>query len=275
MKLINKIKNKIKYEFRKILYNNKTKSFDNIYSLKDIIQTEINDYKLFVLPKTSIGKQILINKLFEVNDTQYLKKIIKNNWNIIDIGANIGYYTMLFSKFSPNGKIFAVEPVDYHQNMIELSSWSNSFSNIKICKNIISDKDEMLDFCISEDGAFSSMIDTNRVRTERKVKIQSLTLDTFLEFEKINEDIDFLKIDAEGAEKLILLGGENSFKTKKIKIIMIEMYDKNYTVYNTSCDEIDSIFKKYGYKGFFIKDGMKIKYDSSFSNISLNVFYEI
>lgn len=275
MRILEKIRNKIKHKYSDILYKNKVKHFDNNYSFKDVIQTEINGCNLLVLPKTSIGKQILINKSFEDNDTQYLKKIIKSNWNIIDIGANIGYYTILFSKFSPKGKIFAVEPVDYHQNMIGLSAWSNSLNNIEICKNIISDQDKILDFCISEDGAFSSIIDTNRIRTERKVKIQSLKLDTLLESMQTIDNIDLLKIDAEGAEKLILIGGKKSFKAKKIKLVMIEMYDKNYTVYNTSCEEIDCILRDYGYEGFFIKNEKKFKYDSSFSNLSLNVFYEI
>lgn len=269
-----KIINKVQSIFRIKSYKSKSDRFDSVFSYKDIIQTEINNYKLLVLPRTSIGKQIMIKNAFEENDTEYLKKIIQSEWNIIDIGANIGYYTMLFAKLANKGLVYAIEPVDYHRNMIELSAWSNGFRNIKLYENLVSDKEEVLEFCISEDGAFSSIIDTQRVKTERKVNIKSITLDSLLDSLLDITHIDLLKIDAEGAEKLILLGGRNSFLNKKIKIIMIEMYDLNYTNYDTSCEEIDNMFKEYGYSGYFVENGQKVSYDSSFSNRSLNVFYQ-
>jgi len=271
--MINKILRRLFYEHRKRDYKKQELLIDSKYTNKDILQSEINEYKLLILPKTSIGKQILINNSFEKEDTQYLKSIIKNDWNIIDIGANIGYYSMLFAKYARDGNIYAIEPIEYHCNMIKLSAWMNDFNNINFYQNIVSDREQEFDFCISEDGAFSSIIDTNRVKTEKKVKVTSLVIDRFID--EIKKDIDLLKIDAEGAEKLILNGAIESLKNRKIKRVMIEMYDLNFKLYNTSCEEIDSIFKSYGYESYFVQDSKKIDYSSDFSNRSLNVFYEI
>ncbi len=271
--MINKILRRLTYEYRKRDYKKQKLLIDNKYNNKDILQSEINEYKLLILPKTSIGKQILVNNSFEKEDTQYLKSIIKSDWNIVDIGANIGYYTMLFAKYAKNGNIYAIEPIDYHGNMIKLSAWMNGFNNIHLYPNIVSDKEKEFDFCISEDGAFSSILDTNRVKIERKVKVKSLVLDRFID--EIKKDIDFLKIDAEGAEKLILNGAIESLRNGKIKRVMIEMYDLNFKPYNTSCEEIDSIFKSFGYESYFIENNKKIDYSSQFANRSLNVFYKI
>jgi FkbM family methyltransferase len=273
MTLINKIRRRVIYEIIKNKNKYQEVAIDKKYTRKDIAQIEINNYKLLVLPKTSIGKQLLIKKSFEKEDTEYLKKIIKNYWNIVDIGANVGYYTMLFAQYSSNGKVFAIEPVDYHKSMIELSCWLNSFNNVTIYPNIVSNKEEIVNFCISVDGAFSSIIDTERMKIERKVKVKTIILDKLIS--TLNIKIDLLKIDAEGAEKLILLGASDSLQNKKIKLIMVEMYDINFKIYNTSCDELNNILNSYGYYGYFMEKGEKINYSSKYSNRSLNVFYEI
>ena len=64
---------------------------------------------------------ILIRHTQELDKKFILESIFKDNMNIFDIGANIGYYTVFFSKRIKDGKILAVEP---------------SSNNIKICRKI-------------------------------------------------------------------------------------------------------------------------------------------
>lgn len=71
----------------------------------------VNDYWLFTETKhMGIVPQILTGS-FERYSTKILCKIIKPGWIIYDIGANIGYYTILFSKLTGmKGKVYSFEP---------------------------------------------------------------------------------------------------------------------------------------------------------------------
>ena len=55
-------------------------------------------------------------------------------------------------------------------------------------------------------------------------EVQTTTLDDFVKQKKINQKIDFLKIDAEGADPLVLLGAENLLAQEKIRMLMFEKH---------------------------------------------------
>ncbi|MEK7482439.1 MAG: FkbM family methyltransferase, partial [Patescibacteria group bacterium] len=77
------------------------------------------------------------------------KKILKPGMNAVDIGAHIGYYTMLFSKLvGKNGQVFAFEPEP--ENFQLLAENTGKYRNVKIFQKAISDKSGPLWFYRSE-----------------------------------------------------------------------------------------------------------------------------
>lgn len=95
----------------------------------------------------------------------------------------------------------------------------------------------------------SSMIDRpifNNLGTEvKKITVKSDTLDNYCNSNNIN-NIDFIKIDVEGAEKMIIEGAENMLKNKKIKAGIFEIGETLKDA-GTSEEEIETILKNYGY----------------------------
>ena len=72
-----------------------------------------------------------------------------------------------------------------------------------------------------------------------------MTLDHYCDINNI-DSIDFIKIDVEGAEKMIIEGGKNMFKEKKIKAGLFEIGETLKDA-GTSEEEIATILENYGY----------------------------
>jgi hypothetical protein len=73
-----------------------------------------------------------------------------------------------------------------------------------------------------------------------------MTLDTYCELNNINE-IDFIKIDVEGAEKYVLDGAKRLLSSKKIKSGMFEV-GQTLSDAGTSTEEVCELIESYGYK---------------------------
>ena len=165
------------------------------------------------------------NRNHDINsngEVTVLKKIAKISPEIIiDGGANIGNYSLEINKYNPSCKIYSFEPVETTYKLLK--------NTIKSIDNIIPiNKGLFSENCSKEINLYnydthSSLYDIKGVsyESQQKTEIDLITGDFFLENEKIS-DVDFLKIDVEGAEFEVLKGFENSIKSGRIKAIQFE-----------------------------------------------------
>lgn len=252
--------------------NRKENSFKEKYENVGVVETEINGSKILVFPKTTIGKQILVNGKFEEQDTAFISSIIKDDWNIIDVGCNIGYYTILFSKLASSGHVWAVDPIPYHIHVTGVSCHLNSIRNISLINKAISFENTTTSFSICEDGAFSSLKENKRSAQAQKIDVETVTLDSLLDLKEIDY-IHFMKVDVEGAEELVVRGARESLKSQRIGIIMIEVCPSNLQNFDTNQAIIDKLFKDCGYEGFILEHGKLVKFNADAPIKSINVFY--
>ena len=83
--------------------------------------------------------------LAESSTKQFFIDVIKPNFNIIDAGAQIGMYTVLFSKLATEGTVHAFEPTDT-VNLLSDNLAYNNCKNVKIHNIALSDKDGVYNF---------------------------------------------------------------------------------------------------------------------------------
>jgi FkbM family methyltransferase len=159
----------------------------------------------------------------------------------MDIGANIGIYTILLSHIYPKAKIIAIEASPSIFEMLKSNCKLNNLlfpgSNLLLINKAISDKDDttaefyekhsmstmLKEFLIN----LSSTIITNQDQLNKRV-VRTVTIDNLVGTTGINE-ISLLKIDIEGAEVLALKGAINTLTQKKIKNMVIEYHSlENY-----------------------------------------------
>jgi len=142
---------------------------------------------------------------------------------IIDVGANVGKYALLACKKVGNeGLVFALDPDTDCVRIIEKNKTLNKFENLVNIEAAMGDKDGHVEFYQSFDGARHSTtwIPPHEART---IKVKQITLDSLMNEYKLKK-IDWLKIDAEGAEYDILVGGKEALN--HTKNILLEVHTK-------------------------------------------------
>lgn len=183
----------------------------------------------------------------DLKNFEVLSQIITEGDILVDVGSNYGDYTDFFkSKLNGTGTIYSIElhPETYN----ELKSKFENDQNIKTFNYAVCDIDSEIEYFKGKDAWTNNIIghDMSFTKNESLGKIQGITLDSLL---KNENKIKLIKIDVEGAEKLVLNGMKkiiNNVENILIECHLDEDWDeiKNILIgeLNLSCINIkDSI----------------------------------
>ena len=177
----------------------------------------IDGNKMFLDEKDSL--LLSINKIYEKNETNFVKDSVNKGDIVIDIGANIGYYTLMFAKLvGDTGKIYSFEPDPRNFLILEKNIQINGYNNIILEKKAVSNKLGKSILYVNENSAGSSMHKPNNVVNQ--IDVDLITLDNYFEVNSITPD--FIKIDIEGYELNALKGMESILQSSDKTKIMIE-----------------------------------------------------
>ncbi len=149
------------------------------------------------------------------------EKHIKLGDIVVDVGANIGFLTLLACHIvGPKGYVYSYEPNPDVFNLLSDSRDINAFLKRSTCQNlaIYSKSDEVtLTWNSHRDGSGRIVTKTMSGLAEKHAVVKAEPLDKLLK----NQKIDFIKIDTEGSEPQVLLGAEQTIKNNpNIKIIL-------------------------------------------------------
>ena len=187
---------------------------------------------------------ILVKPDWEEKEREFMTQLnlnYNNNAIVMDIGANIGIYTILLSHVYPKAKIIAIEASPTIFEMLKSNCKLNNLvfpgSNVFLINKAISDKGDITTEFYEKHSMstmlkefltnLSSTILTNKDQLNKKL-VRTVTIDNLVETIGVNE-ISLLKIDVEGAEVLALKGAIKTLTHKKIKNMVIEYHSlENY-----------------------------------------------
>lgn len=142
-------------------------------------------------------------------EIHYLRTLIKPGFNCIDIGANLGYYSVFMSKWAtPAGKVIAVEPMPLFGKIWQGNILMNRCTNITLVPNALGAENKIVRMTTPViDGVLrhglTKVSDTNKDSntTAQSIDVQMITpTEAFAAMTKI----DFIKIDVEGYEQYII-----------------------------------------------------------------------
>src|SRR5438552_12448039 len=107
--------------------------------LEDVI--EVNGYSLEVSLDDIIGRSIYVNGIWERENTAVVRRLLSPGATVFDIGANTGYYTLLFSHLAgAHGRVYAFEPVPSTRAALERNvARAATSSNVQILPVAVSD----------------------------------------------------------------------------------------------------------------------------------------
>lgn len=196
-----------------------------------------------------LTRELFWKKPLEFEYTSIFIDLVKKVGSFWDIGANIGYYSILGCKANPNLKVIAFEPsVGPKVYMTENLKINGLEDRITIEPMALSNFNGEIEFYQIVNPKFPSILNlsgehnmgTKKSLTSEKVKIPSLRID---DYESSANSIDLIKIDTEGAEVEILKGGQQTI-LKHRPIIVCE------TLFNRNEVEIEQVLGGLGYRFF-------------------------
>lgn len=230
------------------LTSNEFKCRNLLKPKNDFKKIQIENFSMYVSPSdTGTGHTLYTEKVYEPHVTKVLKSVLRDGMTFLDIGANIGYFSMLASQLvGNNGRVISFEPFPENVKLLYLNTKLNHFTNITIYPLALGD-DERLWFYGGQgsNGNISRIIDEAELVLSQTL-VFSVPLDVFL---KSVERIDVIKIDIEGAEYLAMKGAEK----------LIEMYSPVIiSEYFPAAIQAVSCVSGETYLSFYVKRGYDI-----------------
>lgn len=170
-----------------------------------------------------------------------------------DVGANIGLYSIYNTLKNPNFTTIAFEPSTSNLRILTRNISINNFEkNLKVIPIPLTNREntfqEMKEGQFVEGGALNSFgekFDFQGKVFEAKMKYTLLgtTMNYFIE-NSILDIPDYIKIDVDGIEHLILEGGDKFLNNGKVKSVLIEINED----FKEQYEKVLSLMKKYGFK---------------------------
>jgi len=206
---------------------------------------------------------------WEFEESKFLKSYVKEDMQIVDIGANIGYFTLLFSKWvGQNGKIFSFEPEPENFTILQKNIIANQCRNVLSYQQAISDSSNSEFLYLSQtnpgDHRITSFYAYEHDEHRSKIKIDTTSLDSFFQS---NSKINLIKMDIEGAEGLALKGMTNLINENKKLSLYTEFWPYALEKSGTNPKEFIEQLTQFGFKIFIISDGIKKQISSQFKLI--------
>jgi len=214
----------------------------------------VNGYKLCWDKSVTFGDLIVFKSAqYEVDTFNLFQQLVKKDMCVLDIGANRGYYTMFFAKVvGEKGKIYAVEPQLCNQVLIWKSALANSFNNITIINEALSNKTGEASFYFEYEGAGTgSLCKEREVRRQHLSKVKTTTLDAYFENEGWPK-VDLIKMDIEGSEKSALEGGREFFTRNPQVKLVIEFSPAILTRMGITCESFFETLQGVGFNRFYV-----------------------
>ena len=216
-------------------------------------------YSLLILRKRSVNVSIdnlvvsfyfeTLNELIRAKSLSGERKVIsfllneiRSSDTVMDVGANIGTHSILFSKkcgFS--GKVFSVEPNTLAVSKLKENIKLNNLSNIQIFSVALGETNKQELLSVGEVRLGKSRIGSNSLYEKAKIDVvmgDKLISENSLQIPNV------IKIDVEGYEREVLLGLDKTLENPNCRVVMVE-------------------FNSLGAGDFIEKKGFKIIYSSN------------
>jgi FkbM family methyltransferase len=192
-----------------------------------IVIKELDDkLRVFIDLADSVIGWNIIRGNYEKAELDFARRTIKPGENVIDIGANIGVFTItMASLVGPTGKVYAFEPQEREARLLVQSLAENDFTERAILERAaVTDrrgKGQMVSAAqtINAGGAYLTNQSEQVPVGHETNEVELITLDTY----PFKRPISFIKIDVEGAELLALCGGTQLLKEDR-PVILSELH---------------------------------------------------
>lgn len=184
---------------------------------RNAIEVQFDGYAMFARPSDrDIGGAISVGNSYEPHVTWMVKRELKVGDTFLDVGANIGYFTMLAAHIvGTAGKVIAVEPMSKNFELIYAGIARNGYSNVEVFPFGASDGVRIVSM-VTDPGTSNALIQSAPSQKRISAFASTRTLDWMC---ADVARIDLLKIDIEGHEVFAWRGGQATLERCRPRIL--------------------------------------------------------
>lgn len=197
-----------------------------------------------VICDSNFSSLVVYNRLPDWDEMNFLMRLLRPEDGFIDIGANVGFYTVLASTVVTAGPILSVEANPKNVPILREQVQLNGLQNATVMDFALGNVDGEVAFSDSsrETGSLASVSEADG----RLIKVPCKTLDAVLGNLAL-PDWTIAKMDVEGCEEMILQGGTETLAQKRVCIWLFELADAGLQRHDSSADRLVEFFQQHGY----------------------------
>ena len=213
------------------------------------------DFSMYVDAHDTL--QITTSGTFEEIQTQTILSLVKPDTVMLDIGANIGFYSIRVAQKATSGRVIAFEPDPGNYAMLHKNLALNNLMNVTTFNIALSDKNDTLrlykhpfnvgDYRLYDDGDFVEYINVPALRIDDVVDVQ----------------VDLIKIDVQGYEYFVLKGGRNLLARDK-PIVVSEFWPRGLYNSGANPDDYLTLMQYLGYSVSQIDEEKKVVVETTY-----------
>jgi len=209
------------------------------------------DYPFYVTKETVDVTPYTFGRNGQIWETESMKIFFSyidpnNEYNIVDIGAQSGSYT-LFAKYLPKSTFYSFEPFNKTFELLNDNIRLNNIDNVKTFNFAISDTSgtSILNTSIGHNGLHTLGANPLRFNDISKVSVETKTIDEL--FYDRDIPIHYIKIDTEGWEFNIIKGARKTLNKYK-PLVQLEWVPTNMKQCDVNPNELEDLLKSLNYK---------------------------
>jgi FkbM family methyltransferase len=202
-----------------------------------------------------IASHLCMNGYWEAGITMAIARLVQPGWNCLDVGANHGYFTLLLADaVGKSGRVVAMEPNPRLVGMVQQSIAANGFDEwTTVTSKAASDRSaDKIQLVIPPGHTGHASIGMVATEQDEVIEIETIAIDQLTE---TWSHVDFVKIDAEGAEEQIWYGMRQTIRKNPNIVILLEFGCVRYTNPKAFLEDIQAE----GFKLRYLEVGAEVK----------------
>lgn len=173
-----------------------------------------------------------------INETHFedlARRLLQRDWNVIDLGANLGSHSVLMSRLVPEGRVFSFEPQSLTFSLLQNNLLLNECHNVRSFRFAISDRD--LNVLAMEPFSYTGeKINNGALRVSAGRSTGDLTISKCLDDLHL-PPVGFIKMDIQGSELKALKGAAKTIARDR-PLMFIEIEEQHLQSLGTSSKDL-------------------------------------
>ncbi len=177
---------------------------------------------------TELSPHLCLDGFWEAWITLAMMRSLRPGWRCLDIGAHLGYYTMIMADaVGPSGRVIAVEPNPQLNRLLQHSIRTNGFPGwTTLCDRAVTNTDgEEIELVVPGGSLINGSVAIVAGEADQTMNVETITLNNLA---RELGRVDLIKIDAEGSEQDIWTGGLEAIRANPEVLIIMEINCARY-----------------------------------------------